>query len=98
VVRVTPRGFGAAFVVQILSQSDQNELVGVREGELCVRLKALPTGAAADENLTKYLASLLDVSKGDIQIVAGHGSEQKIVAVTGLPPQEVTDRLLAQFD
>jgi uncharacterized protein YggU (UPF0235/DUF167 family) len=73
-------------------------LVGVREGELCVRLQTPPAGGSANEALAGYLAGLLEVPQANIEIVAGHTNEQKIVAVTGIPPQEVTARLLAQLD
>jgi uncharacterized protein YggU (UPF0235/DUF167 family) len=96
-VKVTPRGYGAAFVVKVLSQGSRDELLGVREGELQVRITTPPAGGGANEALITYLAGLLQLPQGHIQIVAGQHGGEKLVALDGISPQEVTDRLRAHL-
>jgi uncharacterized protein (TIGR00251 family) len=63
-VRVTP---GAA----------KNELRGVREGELWVRVAAAPEKGRANGELVRYLAGLLGVPRSAVTVAAGETSRHK---------------------
>ena len=60
---------------------------------LRVRLTAPPVDGAANEALVRLLADRLDVSRGSVALVSGHTGRNKVVEVSGLPPEEVARRL-----
>ncbi|HEU5362047.1 MAG TPA: DUF167 domain-containing protein [Gaiellaceae bacterium] len=59
-----------------------------------VRVGAPPTAGRANDALVRLLADTLGVRARDVEIVSGHGSRDKIVALADLEPDE-TERLLS---
>jgi uncharacterized protein len=65
-----------------------------RRGEVWkIRVAAPPEGGRANDALISLLADTLAVSRRDVEIVSGHGSRDKIVALAGLDPEEIERRL-----
>jgi uncharacterized protein (TIGR00251 family) len=93
VIRITARENGVDFPVKVVPRASRNEIAGVEEGVLRVRLTAPPVEGAANQALVKLLAGVLQVPARDVEIVAGHGGRHKVVGVTGLSVQEVEARL-----
>jgi uncharacterized protein (TIGR00251 family) len=60
-----------------------------------VKVAAAPERGAANEDLLEVLAAVLRVRRGDLSILRGHTSRQKVVEVAGLDPGEVERRLSA---
>jgi uncharacterized protein YggU (UPF0235/DUF167 family) len=48
---------------------------------------------AANDALLRFLAARLDVARSALTLVSGHTGRTKVVAVDGLPPEEVARRL-----
>jgi uncharacterized protein (TIGR00251 family) len=82
-----------AFQVRVLPRASTNELAGVMEGALRVRLTAPPVEGKANKALRDFLAKFLGVSKGDVEIVSGGSSRNKRVAIKGLDIQGLDKRL-----
>lgn len=93
-VRITPSKGGATFAVKVVPRASRNEIAGIHHDLIRVRLAAPPVKGAANRALVKFLAGVLDVSRQDVEIVAGHTSRRKVVRVMGLSPHEVRARLL----
>ena len=68
--------------VRVTPRSSKNEVVGMVEGVLKVRLKAPPVDGAANEELRKVLAEEFDVPRSNVEIVSGHASRTKRVRIT----------------
>lgn len=96
-LRISPARDGASFAVKVVPRASREELSGVQQGALRIRLTAPPVEGAANEALMAFVAKLLDVSKRDIDILSGHGSRRKVVTVSGLAPREVAARLQAHL-
>lgn len=96
-LRIIDRKDSASFAVKVIPRASRNELGGIEEGVLRVRLTAPPVGGAANKALTKLLAQILRVPERDVEIVTGHTGRQKLVAVAGLTSQEVQARLEAHL-
>jgi uncharacterized protein (TIGR00251 family) len=79
--------------VKVVPRASSNEIVGWREGVLRLRVTAPPEHGRANEAVAGLLASALRLRKSAVSIVAGHGSPQKRVAVTGLRLDEIERRL-----
>jgi uncharacterized protein len=92
-IRITERKGGAAFPVKVVPRASRNEIAGVEEGALRVRLTAPPVEGAANQALVKLLAGVLQVPARDVELMTGHGGRHKVIGVTGLSPQEVEARL-----
>lgn len=96
-LRVSPAKDGARFAVKVVPRASREELAGVQDGVLRIRLTAPPAEGAANRALSEFLAGLLDVPKRDVEILSGHGSRRKVVSVRGLLPEEVAARLQAHL-
>jgi uncharacterized protein len=61
--------------------ASKNEVQGVRDGELWVRVAAAPDKGKANAELVRYLAGVLGVSRSSVEVVSGAKSRHKRVAV-----------------
>ena len=79
--------------VRLSPRASRTEIAGFEGDELRVRVTAPPVDGRANEALTRLLAKRLGLARGDVRIVAGHGSRQKVVAIDGIAASEVRRRL-----
>jgi uncharacterized protein len=83
---LTERAGGVRFSVHARPRSSRSAILGVRDGALEVALTAPPADGAANTELVKLLARALDVRRGDVTIVVGASSRDKVVEVNGMSP------------
>lgn len=84
---------GVVFKVKVQPRAAKNQLAGLLDDALKIRLTAPPVDGAANEALCKYLSHALGVGRGDIELVAGHTGRNKLVRVRGLGRDELLKRL-----
>ena len=60
-----------------------------------VRVTAAPERGHATEAVLALLADTLGLARGDVTLVSGGASRDKIVEVAGIPPEETERRLAA---
>lgn len=77
----------------MIPRARQSGIAGTRDSALLVRLAAPPVEGAANAALIALLADRLDVAASRVQIAAGGASRSKRVAIEGLTPREVLERL-----
>ena len=65
--------------VKVIPASGVNKIVGMKSGELVVKVKAQAERGKANKELVKYLSSVFNISKGDIIIISGEKSHHKRV-------------------
>jgi uncharacterized protein len=70
-------------------------VVGKQGAAWKVRVAAPPEGGRANDALVRLLAETLDVPRGHVEIVSGHGAREKIVALAGIDPDEIERRLVS---
>jgi uncharacterized protein len=76
---------GAALAVRVTPRASKNEIVEVlRDGTVKIHLTAPPVDGKANEALLKFLAGILDIAQTRIEIVAGLGSRDKLIAVVDM--------------
>lgn len=72
----------------------RSEVVGWRGDALRVRVAAPPVGGRANAAVAETVASWLGARRGDISIVKGHKSRNKIIEVAGIGTDELHRRLV----
>ena len=81
--------------VKVQPRASRNEIGEVAGDELKVKVTAPLVDSAANEALLRLLAEVLDCPRGSVQLVRGQTSRHKVVAVHGLPAEEVARKLAA---
>jgi uncharacterized protein (TIGR00251 family) len=80
--------------LRVAPAAERSAVVGRHGSGWKVRVAAPPTDGRANDALVRLLATTLGVPERRVEIVSGHGSRDKIVALADLEPDE-TERLLA---
>ncbi len=78
----------------IQPRSRRNEVVGVRNDAVVIRLTAPPVAGAANEALRRFVAERLGVAPSRVALVRGQSSRRKWIAVEGFSADEVRSTLL----
>jgi uncharacterized protein YggU (UPF0235/DUF167 family) len=81
--------------VRVTPRAARNEAVAYENSLLTLRLTAPPVEGAANEACCTYIAALLGVAKSLVTVASGGRSRNKIIAVAGLSPDAIADRLTA---
>src|SRR5579859_6168901 len=87
-------GRSVAFAVRVQPRASRDEISGVIEGALKVRLRAPALENRANEALCEFLAGLLKTPKSAVRIIGGEHSRTKRVAIDGVTRQQVEALLL----
>ncbi|KKK88886.1 hypothetical protein LCGC14_2738640 [marine sediment metagenome] len=82
-LKIIKTATGATFKVRVQPGASKNEIVGVQQGALKVRISAPPVQGKANKALVNFLAKELGVKKSEIEIVSGHTSRVKTIKVIG---------------
>lgn len=82
-----------AVEVHLQPGAKSNEIVSLRDSVLFVRVAALPRKGQANRALLALLAQTLAVPKNDLDLIRGYASRHKIIAIQGLNPEELEERL-----
>lgn len=81
--------------VRVQPKASRNQVDGFEDGTLRLRVTAPPTEGKANAGVIALMAKTLGVSKSRLEIVRGHGSRDKVVAIDTLSEQEVHRRIAA---
>jgi uncharacterized protein (TIGR00251 family) len=67
--------------IRVIPRARRNEVGGDRDGRLLVRTTAAPVDGAANDAVRKQVAKHLGVPVRSVQIVSGHRSRDKLLAI-----------------
>ncbi len=73
----------------IQPRASRNEICGLHESALKVRIKAPPVDGAANKMCLKFLAKSLNLSPKTLELVSGQSSRTKTVKITPVRPQDL---------
>ncbi len=65
-------------------RSSKNEIVGVHDDAIKIKITSPPVDGAANSLLIKFLSKKLGVSKSSISLISGDKSRSKVVNIEGL--------------
>jgi len=74
---------GVIFKIKVQPGASKNEIVGVQQDALKIRISAPPIQGKANKALIGFLAKELGVKKSEVEIVSGHTSKIKKIKVLG---------------
>lgn len=74
--------------VQIQPKSASDEIAGIHDGRLKIRISAPPVDGKANERLTEVLAKALGVSKSSVEIIRGKTSKLKTIRISGIDEED----------
>jgi len=80
---------GVLLKLKVLPRSSRCEIVGPHGDFLKIKVTAPPLEGRANEEIIEFLAATLGIKKGQVNIVSGHASRHKTVAITGCNRQEL---------
>lgn len=86
-------GDGITFPVHVQPRASRNELCGVVNDAVRLRLTSPPVEDAANKLCMSFLAGLLGVAKSNVSIVAGAHSRHKTVRARGVTARELLELL-----
>jgi uncharacterized protein (TIGR00251 family) len=78
-----------SFAVRVQPRASKNEVAGLMDGALKIRLQAPAVEDRANEALCKFLAEILKRPKSAVRILAGDRSRTKRVEVFGVTAAQV---------
>ncbi len=82
--------------VKVQPGSSRDQVMGVKDGVVYLRVKEPPVGGKANQAVLRLLSETLGVSSSKIRLLHGHASRNKRVAVDGLSTEEVHRKLGGQ--
>lgn len=92
-LKIEARPHAVRFQVKVQPRASRNEIAGVQQGALRLRVSAPPRAGEANRTLVTLLAEYLKVPRAWIRIVAGQRARGKVIEVAGLDPATVRTRL-----
>ena len=79
--------------IKVVPGASRDGIAGMLGDRLKVRVSAPPEGGRANRAVCKTIGAALGIKARQVEIVAGHASAEKTVAVRGVPADEVRRRL-----
>lgn len=84
---------GVVLKVSVQPKASRNEVTGIHDRALKLRLTAPPIEGAANAACLAFLAQLFRIQKSRVRIVRGHRSRQKWVQIQGLTRGIILEQL-----
>jgi uncharacterized protein len=88
-LEIMSRGGAVVFQVRVQPRASRDEITGVVDGALKVRLQAPALEDRANAALCEYLAELLKTPKSAVRILSGERSRIKRIEIRGVLEQQV---------
>jgi uncharacterized protein (TIGR00251 family) len=84
----------ASLVIRLQPRAKRNAIIGERDGVLRVSVAAAPENGLANAALCKLIAKRAGVARGQVSVVRGERSREKVVEVEGMALEELRRALL----
>ncbi|MBI5440641.1 MAG: YggU family protein [Deltaproteobacteria bacterium] len=84
---------GVEVDVWVQPRASRNELCGLREDALKIRLAAPPVEGEANAALVRFLADLTGAPRSSVELVRGHSGRRKTVRIRGVSAEQARQAL-----
>lgn len=92
-VQITVTDGGLRLSVKVQPRSSRNQVCGESDGMLKIKLTAPPVEGEANQALIEFLARQLQITRGQVRLIRGESSRQKLVEIAGLTREQLLERL-----
>ena len=82
-LKIVKTATGPVFRVRVQPGASKNEIVGVQQDALKIKISAPPVQGKANKVLIQFLAKQLGVKRSQVEILSGHTSRIKTIHVIG---------------
>ena len=82
--------------VKVIPKSSINALVEYQESILKIKIKAAPEKGKANKELIHFISKILAISSSNIQILKGHGSQSKLLAID-IDYEDMKERIISHL-
>ena len=79
----------ADLAVRLQPRANRDEVVGVREGRVVVRVTAPPVDGKANDALCRLIAKKAGVAPSKVTVVKGQTAREKVVRVEGIDEERL---------
>jgi uncharacterized protein len=86
---ITSKNGFVVFSIRVQPRARRDEVGGVIEGALKLRIQAPAVENRANEAVVEYLATLLKTPKSAVRILGGEHSRLKRVEIRGVQPRDI---------
>lgn len=86
---------GVVSIARLVPRAAKNQIVGITDGELKIRIKGLPVEGKANKALVQFLAEVLGVRLGCIALIGGETGRHKRIRIDGIGLAEALNHLAA---
>ena len=90
--KISESADGVIINIHVQPKASRNEITGLHNGEIRIRLTSPPVEGAANKLCTEYLAKLLKTSKSSITLIAGDKSRHKTLKISGMSCNELLEK------
>ena len=93
-IRISEKDGSCVFRVKVQPGASRDEIAGEHDGMLKLKIAAPPVDGRANEECRRFLARVLDVPAGSVEIKSGAGSRIKVITVRDLGSVALRERLV----
>ncbi len=84
---------GVIFEVRLQPKASKNEISGILEDSLKIRVTSPPVQGKANQACIEVIAKSLGLKRNEIEILSGHASRRKRLYARGITSAEFKNRL-----
>ncbi len=84
---------GIQFPITVQPKSSRNELSGIYNNTLKVKITSAPVDGAANKTVQKYLAKQFCVSQSQVSILSGTNNRRKLIQISSINEQVFQDKI-----
>ena len=92
-IKLTKTSEGISLSVLVVPRSGKNEIMGVIEGRLKIKLTAPPVGGAANRELITFLVKQLGIDRSSICLRMGEKQKRKVLEIKGIDEKTLLEKL-----
>lgn len=79
--------------LRVSPKAKQDRIVGEYSGALKIQVKDPPEKGRANEGVVRLLSTVLGIAAREIELVSGHASQDKRVAISGIDETTLRSKL-----
>lgn len=92
-IEISEKEGSVALRVRVQPRASRTEVTGEHAGALKLKIAAPPVDGKANEECRRFLAKLLGVSAGSVEIIAGASSRDKVIRIHNISADRVREAL-----